>query len=74
MHLMCQADVTPLTFWDADFRPMMMPDFGTLHTCRDFDAILEWAQNNPRALKNGVGNSTRFRPGKGAAGNGGHGQ
>lgn len=41
--LMCASDITPMPFawyleWEVNF-----PVFNTLHTCRDFDAIREWA-------------------------------
>jgi hypothetical protein len=52
--LMCSADVTPLTFYDAldnPARKLPMPDFSTLHTCRNFDELLEWNANNDRAMK-----------------------
>jgi len=53
VHLMCYADVTPVTFYDPADQPNRkwpLPDFGTLHTCRDFDAIVEWSKGNPRAV------------------------
>ena len=55
---MCTADVTPVTFYDNanPDRILPMPDFSTLHTCRNFDAILEWNGNNERSVDwDGVG-------------------
>jgi hypothetical protein len=40
---MCTADVTPIT---ANFQPNMKtptPDFYTLHTCRNFERIMDYA-------------------------------
>ncbi|TVY18826.1 Cyclochlorotine biosynthesis protein O, partial [Lachnellula arida] len=58
-YIMCTADVTPITFYDTlafPSRKLPMPDFSTRHTCRDFDAILEWNENNERSiLWDGIG-------------------
>lgn len=51
---MCEGDVTPITFYDnvlLPIRKLPMPDFNTLHTCRNFDAILEWNANNERTMQ-----------------------
>lgn len=56
---MCTADVTPITFYDnlaLPSRKLPMPDFNTRHTCRNFDAILEWNGNNERSIDwDGIG-------------------
>ena len=52
--IMCDSDVTPVTFYDALSNPtrkLPMPDFSTLHTCRNFDAVLEWNANNDRTIQ-----------------------
>lgn len=46
---MCHADVTPIPFWS---RPEVKngeitPIFKIPHTCRNFDAIRDWAQAHP---------------------------
>lgn len=57
--IMCNSDVTPITFFDNLLLPerkLPMPDFNTLHTCRNFDEILEWNANNERTLQwDGIG-------------------
>jgi hypothetical protein len=32
-------------------RKLPMPDFNTLHTCRNFDEIWKWNGNNERTLQ-----------------------
>ncbi|KAI9742169.1 MAG: hypothetical protein M1818_004069 [Claussenomyces sp. TS43310] len=52
--IMCTADVTPVTFYDAKLMParkLPMPDCSTLHTCRNFDDILRWNAGNERTLQ-----------------------
>jgi len=54
MQLMCTADVTPALFYDALDNPLRrdgLPDWSSQHTCRDFDAILDWNKNGPRAVR-----------------------
>lgn len=61
MHLMCAADVTPVTYYDTPYRPQPFADFSTKHTCRNFDAILDWSKQSPRAIsldESYIGNST----------------
>jgi len=51
---MCTSDVTPITFFDNEAlseRKMPMPDFSSLHTCRNFEEVLWWYQNNDRTLE-----------------------
>jgi hypothetical protein len=47
MNLMCQADIGVFTFTVypelGDDDPW--PDFSTLHTCRNFDGIRDWARS-----------------------------
>lgn len=44
--LMCSADVTPLTWaWDEEDQKLE-PVATIMHTCRDFDAVREWAREN----------------------------
>lgn len=44
--LMCSADVTPLT-WTWDEEDQKLEPVATItHTCRDFDAVREWAREN----------------------------
>ncbi|KAF0319787.1 hypothetical protein GQ607_013038 [Colletotrichum asianum] len=57
MNLMCYADVTPALFVDPLSNPLRrdaLPNWSSMHTCRDFDAILEWNKHGPRS-------SNRFR-------------
>lgn len=52
--IMCQADVTPITFFNnlhLPSRKLPMPDFNTIHTCRNFDAVLDWNNNNERTIQ-----------------------
>lgn len=44
--LMCHADAEVITHeWHED-QPWPFPDFGVVKQCRDFDAILNWAEEN----------------------------
>jgi hypothetical protein len=54
VYIKCTSDVTPITFYDNVLLPsrkLPMPDFNTLHTCRNFDEIWEWNGNNERTLQ-----------------------
>lgn len=54
VFITCKADVTPITFYDdiaTPSRKLPMPDFATLHTCRNFEDILSWNQNNERTVQ-----------------------
>ena len=54
MSVMCNADVTPAIFYDNLKDPRRrdgLPIWSTLHTCRDFDAILDWNKNGPRSMR-----------------------
>ncbi|KAK0652716.1 hypothetical protein B0T16DRAFT_455058 [Cercophora newfieldiana] len=54
ISLMCQSDVTPALFYDPLENPLRrdaLPDWSSLHTCRDFSAILEWNKNGPRSVR-----------------------
>lgn len=41
--IMCTGDVTIATANWVQGHPRPIPDFSTMHVCRDFDALLEWA-------------------------------
>ncbi|KAI8181376.1 Cyclochlorotine biosynthesis protein O [Colletotrichum sp. SAR 10_77] len=52
MNLMCYADVTPALFVDPLSNPLRrdaLPNWSSMHTCRDFDAILDWNKHGPRS-------------------------
>ena len=63
---MCSADVTPVTFIDDSAVPQRqnsLPDFSTKHTCRNFDAIVEWSWETERAVMwEDVGDATTWDP------------
>ncbi|KAI0009997.1 hypothetical protein F4779DRAFT_639808 [Xylariaceae sp. FL0662B] len=44
--LMCHADVEVITHEWNEEQPWPFPDFGVVKQCRDFDALLEWAEAN----------------------------
>jgi hypothetical protein len=46
MDLMCQSDIGVYTFKYYDGYEGHWPDFSTLHTCRNFNAIRDWAYEN----------------------------
>ena len=49
---MCNADMGIVPFYD-DVDPLnvfAMPDFSTVHRCRNFDQLLGWSNTNARAL------------------------
>ncbi|KAM4057530.1 hypothetical protein HRG_014430 [Hirsutella rhossiliensis] len=41
--IMCNADITPVTNSWHESAGVFGPDFDTRHTCRNFDAVVEWA-------------------------------
>ncbi|KAJ5772372.1 hypothetical protein N7520_002901 [Penicillium odoratum] len=41
---MCEADVTPIPFVRSYFGCGVFPNIIATHTCRDFDAIVQWAK------------------------------
>jgi len=42
--LMCSADVTPLPYvWWSQYGEYF-PSTAVMHTCRDFDALVDWAK------------------------------
>jgi hypothetical protein len=44
--LMCSADITPLPYvWWRKFG-QLMPTSAVTHTCRDFEAIRDWAKEH----------------------------
>jgi len=69
LTIMCHADVTPVTMVDLVQNPgrrLPVGDFSTLHTCRDFDRILDWARTNPRrVLWKDSGVAATYRPEQG---------
>lgn len=41
--LMCNSDITPIPYaWYPQYQKTM-PTTGITHTCRDFDAVRDWA-------------------------------
>jgi hypothetical protein len=48
--LMCSADVTPLSYVWWSKSDELLPSTAVQHTCRDFNALVEWAKEH-RALK-----------------------
>ena len=42
MNLMCHADIGVITFHELEGKGMW-PDFSSWHTCRDYDALRDWA-------------------------------
>ena len=43
-HIMCASDVTPISYaWYPNYN-LTLPTTAVMHTCRDFDAIREWAR------------------------------
>ena len=56
---MCNADVIPvLNRWEPNIK-IFTPEFGTRHTCRDFNGIFEWAK--ARSHMRGVGKESEPR-------------
>lgn len=49
---MCQSDTGVFTFKHYKGFESHWPDFSTLHTCRNFDAIRDWAFENAVAFGN----------------------
>ena len=44
--LMCSADITPLPYvWWRKYN-QLMPASAVTHTCRDFDALRDWAKEH----------------------------
>ncbi|CRG89603.1 hypothetical protein PISL3812_06641 [Talaromyces islandicus] len=43
---MCESDITPIRFVNNYFGRGVFPDLVATHTCRDFDAIVEWAKEH----------------------------
>lgn len=43
---MCQSDIGVYAFKYYDGYDGHWPDFSTLHTCRNFDSIRDWAFEN----------------------------
>ncbi|KAF2092600.1 hypothetical protein NA57DRAFT_16571, partial [Rhizodiscina lignyota] len=47
-NLMCSADMGIVPFYDDEnpLNAFAMPDFSTVHKCRNFDKLLEWSNSN----------------------------
>ncbi len=57
LSLMCNGDMTFIPIKWSENRGWIKPEFETVHTCRDYDALRKWSINrdaaNPeRYLKN----------------------
>jgi hypothetical protein len=47
---MCSGDITPLPYvWWSKYN-QLLPSSAVTHTCRDFDALVDWAKEH-RAVK-----------------------
>ncbi|OAA44134.1 hypothetical protein NOR_03862 [Metarhizium rileyi] len=44
--IMCAGDVTPITLYIPEWQDDPTPDFSTMHTCRDFNKILDYVKQN----------------------------
>jgi hypothetical protein len=44
--IMCAGDVTPVTSNWVRTHHSPHPDFNTMHKCRNFDKLLEWAEEH----------------------------
>ena len=44
--LMCTADAGVFSYVWVDRYPKPFPDFSVQHKCRNFDAVLGWAEEN----------------------------
>lgn len=45
LSIMCHGDMTFAPIIWSEIQGRMIPDFETLHTCRDYDALKNWANN-----------------------------
>ncbi|GAM87534.1 hypothetical protein ANO11243_055600 [Dothideomycetidae sp. 11243] len=45
LSLMCEADMTLAPMVWSNEKERMIPDFEIEHTCRDYDALKEWAKD-----------------------------
>jgi hypothetical protein len=43
--LMCASDITPIV-WIRDEENKLRPEGRVIHTCRNFEAIRQWARDN----------------------------
>jgi hypothetical protein len=48
---MCTGDVAPILFYDDPSQELPLPDFSTMHQCRNFEDLLKWSHTNDRALE-----------------------
>ena len=44
MNIMCEADLTILTYNWIEGRSDPMPYFETIHTCKNWDRVMDWMQ------------------------------
>jgi len=49
LSLMCSADMTFVPIRWSDNRGDISPDFETVHTCRDYDALKDWSRGRDAA-------------------------
>lgn len=56
---MCDADVGVVTYNWVKHHSYPVPNFNTLHKCRNFDAISEWSTANQARMPHG-GKVTRL--------------
>ncbi|KZT36409.1 hypothetical protein SISSUDRAFT_1034870 [Sistotremastrum suecicum HHB10207 ss-3] len=59
--VMCTVDITPNVFQWSDLKRQVWPHFDSVHTCRNFDAINEWAAGH--ALLEPFNKKLRVPPG-----------
>jgi hypothetical protein len=50
MNIQCTADIGLFTLYMVEGDPQAWPELNSIHVCRDFDQVREWA------LENSVGN------------------
>ena len=51
--LMCDADVGLIPMYWVKHHDHPWPDFSTVHKCRNFDSVWEWASKNQMNLSEG---------------------
>jgi hypothetical protein len=54
---MCNSDITPVPLTWYQSAKTFGPDFRTTHTCRDFEALLQWSlkRNSTATKEKGAG-------------------
>jgi hypothetical protein len=49
--LMCSSDLSPIPYaWNTKYQ-QTLPVTGVTHTCRDFEALSEWAKQDERKVR-----------------------